>query len=130
MNATTVQQIGLKALSARVLQRNHVCNHDATTTEEICNFYPEKHPQKLRSVASKLLTEATLDLWRWFVLEADKVYRQSPKSADSWNLHKTLKSSAQEHCKTGDITAAKTELEKALQALQGAALTQPDLLTA
>lgn len=75
-------------------------------------------------------TKTELDLWRWFTLEADKVYRQSPKSADSWNLHKTLKSSAQEHCKTGDITAAKTELEKALQALQGAALTQPDLLTA
>lgn len=72
-------------------------------------------------------TQNTLDLWRWFTLEADKVYRSSPKAADAWNLHRAHRQAAQEHCKAEDISTARAELDKALTALQGAALTQHEL---
>lgn len=70
--------------------------------------------------------EAT-ELWRWFVLEADKVYRQSPKTADSWNLHKRHRKAADDLCGGGNISAARAELEKALTALHGVTITQHEL---
>lgn len=72
-------------------------------------------------------TESELSLWRWFVLEADRVYRSSPKAADSWNLHKQHRKAAADLCKAGDISAARAEFDKALEALKGAALTQHEL---
>lgn len=69
-------------------------------------------------------------LWRWFVVEADLVFRSSPQAADSWNLHKAHKKAADDLCKAGNISAARVELEKALTALQCASITQPDLLAA
>lgn len=74
-------------------------------------------------------TETVITLWRWFTLEADRVYRQSPKAADTWGRHKEYRIAADTYCKTGNISAARAEFEKALTALQGATITQPDLLT-
>lgn len=68
--------------------------------------------------------ETAFDLWRWFTLAADQIYRSSPKAADAWERHKAHKRAAVAHCKAGDISAARAELEKALTALQGAAVTQ------
>lgn len=88
-------------------------------------------PPSVATVATVAVAthETDLDLWRWFVLKADRVYRSSPKAADSWNQHKEHKRAAAGLCKAGDISAARTELEKALTALHGASITQPDLLT-
>jgi hypothetical protein len=74
------------------------------------------------------LYDPELKLWRWFVTEADKIYRASSKTADSWNLHKGHKRSAVACCRDGDIPAARLELEKALQVLQGVMLMQQDLI--
>lgn len=75
-------------------------------------------------------TESTITLWRWFTLEADRIYRRSAKAADSWERHKVHRHAAGNLCRAGDISAARAELEKSLTALQGATITQPDLLTA
>jgi len=128
MNATDMQPASLKSLATRVLQCNQQRNHDATTPKKPCNFYPEKTPQKLHTVAPELQPETGLDLWRWFTLEADRVFRSSPKSTDSRNLHRGHRNSAERLCRAGDISAARVELEKALAALQGATLTQQNLI--
>lgn len=73
--------------------------------------------------------ETAMSLWRWFVLEADRVYQQSPKATDSWERHKEHKLAAVELCNAGCTAEARGELEKALAALQGAAVTQPRLIT-
>lgn len=93
--------------------------------------FPADIPPTIATIATiAVATHGTdLDLWRWFVVEADRVYRSSPKAADSWERHKGHRATAQEHCTAGDISAARAELEKALTALQGATITQPDLLT-
>lgn len=94
-------------------------------------FQADKPPTIATIATIALATHETdLDLWRWFTLEADRVYRSSPKAADSWECHKEHKKTAVDHCKAGNISAARAELEKALMALQGATITQPDLLTA
>ena len=69
------------------------------------------------------------NLWRWFVLEADRVFRSSPKVADSWEHHKEHRKAAQGYCNAGDIPAARAELVKALTALRGATTIQPDSLS-
>jgi hypothetical protein len=74
--------------------------------------------------------ESILDLWRWFTLEADKIYRQSSKAADSWERHKEHKQAAIDFCNAGRKPEARAELEKALTALQGAATTQQELIAA
>lgn len=66
--------------------------------------------------------ETDLDLWRWFVLEADRVFRTSPKVPDSWERHKEHKRAAADLCKAGNISAARAELEKALTVLQGSTI--------
>ncbi|ABK99736.1 hypothetical protein [Pelobacter propionicus] len=100
----------------------------------------EVSPTLLRRLAGKVALlpvdqtrrQATADtiitLWRWFTLEADRVYRLSPKAVDSWEQHKQHKEAAMELCRAGDMSAARLELGKALAALQGATITQPDLL--
>lgn len=75
-------------------------------------------------------TKTELDLWRWFTQEADRIYRRSAKAADSWERHKVHRQAAGNLCRAGDISAARAELEKSLSVLQGATITQPDLLTA
>lgn len=72
--------------------------------------------------------ETANTLWRWFTLEADRIFKSSPKTADSWDRHKEHKIAAGTLCTVGNISAAKVELEKALTALQGATITQPNLL--
>ncbi len=72
--------------------------------------------------------ETDAELWRWFLAEANKIYRASPKTSDSWNLHKEYKRAAVACCRDGDIPAARAELEKALQALQEVTLTQQNLI--
>lgn len=92
-----------------------------------------KKMQALEETETQAKRQATakteLDLWRWFTLEADRVYRQSPKAADLWERHKEHRKAADDLCRAGNISAARAELEKALTALQGATITQPDLLT-
>jgi len=60
-----------------------------------------------------------LSLWRWFMVEANRVYQTSTKDASLWKNHETNKKAAVSLCKMGRISAARHELEKALTALQG-----------
>ena len=85
--------------------------------------------QAARLVGKVMLADA-LHLWRWFALEADRVYRTSPITAEAWARHKVLKKSADDYCRIGDIPAAREELEKALKALRGATVTQQELIAA
>jgi len=45
--ATKIQPTNLKALAIAVLQRNLICNQDATVAKITSNFFPEKSTQKL-----------------------------------------------------------------------------------
>lgn len=74
--------------------------------------------------------ESIINLWRWFALEADRIYRLSPKAADSWEHHKRHKQAAVDLCNAGHIPEARKKLEKALTALRGAATTQQELIAA
>jgi len=69
-----------------------------------------------------------VDLWRWFTLEAEKVYRSSPKNTDSWNQHQAHRIAAERFCMNGRIPPARLELKKALEALRGVSLTQQNLI--
>jgi hypothetical protein len=86
-------------------------------------------PPRIATIATIAVAahETELDLWRWFLLEADQIYKSAPKSADSWNIHKQHRKAAGDHCTAGNIPAARVEFEKALTALQGVALTQHKL---
>jgi len=75
-------------------------------------------------LSGKVCLADECNLWRWFVVAADKVFRSSPKAPDSWQRHKEHKKAAADLCKAGDISAARAELEKALTALQGTDTTQ------
>lgn len=88
----------------------------------------ELSQEQAARLAGKVFLADELYLWRWFVLEADRVYRTAPKAADSWKRHNEHKKAADDLCRAGNIAAAKAELEKALEALQGAAMTQQGLI--
>ena len=52
MGATTAQPGDLKALALKVLERNRLCNPDATEVKTECNFEPLNAPQKLHTSAA------------------------------------------------------------------------------
>ena len=63
--------------------------------------------------------EDVLALWRWFTLEADRVFRVSSKATASWNRQRGHSEAAVGLCMAGDIPAARVELANALTALLG-----------
>lgn len=81
-------------------------------------------------LGGKVCLADALHLWRWFTLGADRIYRSSPKAADAWERHKEHKRAAAGFCRAGNMPAAVVELRAALKALRGAAITQPDLVSA
>jgi hypothetical protein len=84
-------------------------------------------PAMLERLAGKV-ERIEVELWRWFVTEADKVFRSSTKSAGSWNIHLEHSRAAEALAEAGDIPAARAELEKALTALRGLPAEQQTLL--
>ena len=88
----------------------------------------ELSPDQAARLADKVFPADELYLWRWFVLEADRVYKSAPKAVDSWKRHSEHKKAANDYCKAGNISAAKAELDRALEALQGANTTQQALI--
>lgn len=100
------------------------------------------HPGEIIEVSESLLTKlggwveplsmigtnGTAELWREFTLEADRVYRKSPKTPDTWGQHMKHRYAAVARCRDGDIAAARVELQLALEALQGVSLTQQNLI--
>jgi hypothetical protein len=84
-------------------------------------------PAMLERLSGKV-ERTEVELWRWFVLEADKVYRSSTKSTDSWNKHLEHSMAAEALADAGNIPAARAELEKALTVLRGLPAEQQTLL--
>ena len=57
-------------------------------------------------------------IWKWFLFEADTIYRQASDSLSSWNYHKAHRRVAEAHCRRGNMPMAVIELRAALEALR------------
>jgi hypothetical protein len=68
------------------------------------------------------------DLFRWYVLEAARIYRSAPMAGGSWDICKGHEKAAEALCIAGNIPAARAELEKALAAMRCLPAKQQSLL--
>ncbi len=82
------------------------------------------------NLTGKICHADELNLFRWFAVESDRVFRLSIKSDASWKQHMVHIWAAVAFCKAGDLSMGSIELIKSLAALQGVANTQQELIAA
>lgn len=92
----------------------------------VLDLSPDKG-NRLVAAGVALDLDAVVSIWRDFAASADKVFRTSSVSSDSWTRHKNHLRTAQALFKTGRTPEARVELDKALSALRGASVAQTSL---